>query len=244
MSILSSAITSLSHLIGNYGIAIVIAVVLYYIVTLPIRTLSQRHKQKKQSCAPELIAIRKKYNANALGVSFEDSPGMSSEVKAMSHEERENSMADEIAEVYKKHGYKMWAGFVFGAISFICIIALYIAIRESNPGGIYANTWTTIANQDSPTFAYGVFIAALGSVVISNVYATISEAIRSKKSEKGVKSSLIAGLIALLLNVIFMLLVLKTASVAITIAITTLQALSLMQMVIRNIATCIHGRRK
>lgn len=234
MTYLSNALTALSELLGSYGLAVVFAVVLCYGISIPFKILSERHRNIKKECIPEIQAIRKKYNANAMGVAFEDSANMPNDIKALSHEERENAMFDEISQVYKDHGYKMWVSWIPGVITFTLIIILYITIGNANPGGVYASTWTT-AMDTSTKMAIAVFAGAIGSAVATNLYSCVMGIITSKRKGQPIKTTLVSSFIGVALNIVIMLLVLRSASVAIAIAITTIQTLSLLKSIIKDV---------
>lgn len=238
MTFLSNALTALSELLGNFGLAVVCAVVLCYGLSMPFKMLSERHRNIKKECVPEIQAIRKKYNANAMGVAFEDSANMPDNIKALSHEERENAMFDEISQVYKEHGYKMWVSWIPGVITFALIIILYITIGNANPGGIYASTWTT-AMDTSTKMAIAVFAGAMGSAVATNLYSCVVGVITSKRKGMPIKATLVSNFIGTALSIVIMLLVLRAASVAVAIAITTIQALSLLKLIIKDIIRLI-----
>lgn len=238
MTFLSNALTALSELLGNFGLAVVCAVVLCYGLSMPFKMLSERHRNIKKECVPEIQAIRKKYNANAMGVAFEDSANMPDNIKALSHEERENAMFDEISQVYKEHGYKMWVSWIPGVITFALIIILYITIGNANPGGIYASTWVT-AMDTSTKMAIAVFAGAMGSAVATNLYSCVVGVITSKRKGTPIKATLVSNFIGTALNIVIMLLVLRAASVAVAIAITTIQALSLLKLIIKDVIRLI-----
>lgn len=238
MTFLSNALTALSELLGNFGLAVVCAVVLCSGLSMPFKMLSERHRNIKKECVPEIQAIRKKYNANAMGVAFEDSANMPDNIKALSHEERENAMFDEISQVYKEHGYKMWVSWIPGVITFALIIILYITIGNANPGGVYASTWAT-AMDTSTKMAIAVFVGAMGSAVATNLYSCVMGVITSKRKGTPIKATLVSNFIGTALNIVIMLLVLRAASVAVAIAIATIQTLSLLKSIIKDIIRLI-----
>lgn len=240
MDFLSPVITFLSNLIGNFGWAIVLAVAVCHLITVPFKLMSKKNSKAKKACEPEIIAIRKKYNANAMGVSMDDPDDLSPEIKKMSKDERDEAMANEIAATYKKHGYKLWTGWMPGLLTLLFIIFLYGGIRAATPDGFYAETFKDM-QAGGDWMAFPNHMMVLGSLLlmscVSNLYSMIKKLVSCKKTGAPLSPVLIASLISLAVSLGFSIWIASGVTMATAIAILTLQMLSFIEGIITDICS-------
>lgn len=237
MEFLAPIITFIADVCNNFGWAVIMAVVICYAITIPFKILSIKNNKAKQACAPEIAVIRKKYNANAMGVAHEDTPDMPPEIRKMSHDERDEAMANEISAVYKAHKYNMWTGWIPGFLTIFSIIFLYAGIRAASPEGLYTLNWN-LAKTASATdnqFVTLVIVLMLVSALLSPAYSLIKGVIKARRVKASVKPAIISGVLSAALSVGLSLWIASSVTTAIAIAMTTFYVLSFIEGVVTSI---------
>lgn len=244
MELLTPVIKFIADIINNFGWAVVIAVALCYAITIPFKILSIKNSHAKRACAPEIAAIRKKYNANAMGVAHEDTPDMPPEIRKMSHDERDEAMANEISAVYKAHKYNMWTGWIPGFLTILSIIFLYAGIRAASPEGVYTLNWELAKNASAADsqFVTIVIVLMLGFALLTPAYSLITGIIKAKRNNTSPKSAIIGGIISAALSVGLSLWIASSVTTAIAIAMTSFYALAFVEGIVTSI--CYKGEDK
>ena len=205
------------NLTSNFGLTIVLCVILYNIVMMPAKYFGAKNKKAQAAAQKETKAIQKKYNANALGVSMDDEGvDLSPEIKAMSKDERANAMTEEILAVNKKYGYHMIIGFLPFIITLVFIIAMYseinavnTAITEVNPNNFYGLTYSTGGNK---YILFGMAATTLLTTLITTLPALIKD-----HSKPMIISTLVGLAFGLGLEIYFAFKVTVAIAIAITV---------------------------
>lgn len=234
MGFLSFIVTWLYELIGNFGVAVVASLFVFFAFTLPFRFLSAANAKAKKKCQPELKVIRKKYNATQMGVDHSDTPDMPEEIKKMSYDERDEAMANEISALYKKNGYHMWTAWIPTLFTFVVIILAYSAIREASPEGFWRLNLPAIrsvgVNAENQSYFY--FLGAmLFTSLLSPGYTMLADCIKHKKAGKPIKGDIISGVIGIAITLGLSIWVATSVSTAIALAITTLYMFSFVNSI-------------
>lgn len=233
MNWIASLITWVSELIGNFGWTIVLFVCVSQLILIPFKQFAKKNAAAKQACDPEIRDIRTRYNANQLGVSMDDSPDMPPEIKAMSHDERSEAMANEISAVYKKHGYNFALSWLPTVINLVVLILLWMGIgaANSNAGDFYAVTFRTLNQVADIDYTWNIiFLAASPALsLLSAVIGGIIKCTAEKRKNKPIKPILIATLISGVLSTALSVWISTSISTAIAIALTTLHAWTIIE---------------
>lgn len=236
MSFLSYPITALSNLVGNFGVAVVISVLICFVLTIPFKVASHKNNKAKLQCDPAIAKIRKKYNANAMGLSMDDE-NLAPEIRKLSRDERADAMAKEIETVYKQHGYKAFTGWIPTAITIAFIILLYQGITAAIPEGAYALRWTDIkdslSEHSTSTWIFG------GMVTYSILQSLINAIITLIKSRKLSKKGLLIGaqVFSVALSAGLTIWIASSTTTAIALAILTLSILSTLEQLTTKLIT-------
>lgn len=228
MKILVPAIQFIADNVPNFGWAVIIAVIMCYIITIPFKIMSIRNEAAKRACTPKLMEIRKKYNANAMGVSHEDSPDMPPEIRRMSHDERDEAMSNEIAATYRENNYHMWIGWIPGFLTLLAIVFLYNGIRAASPEGVYTLNWVSAksASIADKEFVTRIIITMFIVAQLTNIFSLVRGIVRATKTKTSCKGTIISGLISVALSLGLSIWIARSVTTAIAIAITTLYLLS------------------
>ena len=236
MNWIANCITWASELIGNFGWTIVLLVIASQILLVPCKMWAHQNQLAKQACEPELQRIRKKYNANQLGVSMDEARDLDPEVRKMSHDERDEAMANEIDALYKAHGYHLWTAWVPTALNLVFLILLWGGINQAAPEGFFqykfadiqgdATTWNLICLCATPVLTF-----ASGCVTL------IKNIIKSKKDNVPLKPIILAGCISLIISVALSVWIATSITTALAIALCTLQLWSLVYGFIEKLVT-------
>lgn len=216
-----------NSIIGNYGLTIVALVCLSQILLIPAKMFAKKNRAAKQACEPEIQAIRKKYNANQLGVSMDDPEDLDPSVRKMSHDERDEAMANEIDAVYKKHGYHMWTAWIPTVINLAFLLLLWNGISQATPEGFYSVQMRTINTADPNHIWNIVLLAGTPTLsLLSGVISLISNIVKNKKADIPLKPVVIAGCVSLAISVGLSIWIATSVSTAIAIALMVLSAWS------------------
>jgi membrane protein insertase Oxa1/YidC/SpoIIIJ len=240
MNWIANFITWTNELIGNFGFTVIMFVCAAQIILIPFKIFANKNNAAKAACEPEIRKIRKKYNANQLGVSMDDAPHLAPEIKRMSHDERDEAMANEIDAVYKKHGYHLWTAWIPTVINLIFLIALWNGINQATPAGFFSIKFNDIINQASDadyTWNWILFLAIPAFSLVSNVVGTLSNVMKSKKDVHQTQSTIVSSAIGIALSMGLSVWIMTSISTSIAIALLTLYAWSAITSAIKNICT-------
>lgn len=239
MDFLAPVIIWFNTLVGNFGVTIVISVVLLYLITIPFKILSYKNQKAKESCKQAVMFIRQRYNAGKMGVNHSNTPDMPKEIQKMSYEEREDAMANEIETLYKKHGYHMWTGWIPTILSIIFIIMIYAGIRAASPDGFWRlnlHTMNINGNLSDRQNCMVMLAGMICSSLLSPLFSASISIYEAKMNHESIKPSLIALGISLILTIGFSMWIAWRVTMAISLAITTLYVLSFSEFVIKKIS--------
>ncbi len=225
MTWLANFITWIDGFVGNFGLTIVLLVVAAQILLIPCKMYAAKNRKAKQACEPEIRRIRKKYNANQLGVSMDDPADLDPEVRKMSHDERDEAMANEIDAVYKAHGYHLWTSWIPTVINLVFLIMLWAGIGDATPEGFYTYTTADIGGAAN-TWNVVLLFATPALTLISGCVTLISNIIKNKKANIPLKPVVIAGLISLAISLALSIWIATSVSTALAIALVTLSGWS------------------
>lgn len=225
MTWLANFITWIDGFIGNFGLTIVLLVVASQILLIPCKMFAAKNRKAKQACEPEIRRIRKKYNANQMGVSMDDPADLSPEVRKMSHDERDEAMANEIEAVYKAHGYHLWTSWIPTAINLIFLILLWSSIGNATPDGFYTYTSHDIGGNAN-IWNIVLLFATPALTLISGCVTLLCNIAKNKKANIPLKPVVIAGLISLAISLALSIWIATSVSTALAIALITLSGWS------------------
>lgn len=241
MDFLSHFISAINSLVNNPGLSIVISVIICYTVTIPFKIMSIKNQKAQKACQPELEAIRKKYNANAMGISMDNDESLAPEIRAMNKDERSEAMANETSALYKKNGYHMWTGWIPAVLTLTFIILLYNGIRTFTPDGLYSLTFktrNTIDLANASQFVWTVLGAVIGTSLLTPIWNTITSVVKAKRQQQSIKNALIAALISSVLGIGISVWIASSVTMSTAIAISTFYILSFFETII---TTCHKG---
>ena len=225
MTWLSNLITWINGFVGNFGWTIVLMVVAMQIMLIPCKMFAAKNRKAKQACEPEIRRIRKKYNANQLGVSMDDPNDLDPEVRKMSHDERDEAMANEIEAVYKANGYHMWTGWIPTVINLIFLLLLWGGIGAATPEGFFTYTMRDIGGAAN-NYNLMLLLATPALTLLSGCVTLISNIIKNKKAGIPLKPIIIAGLVSLAISMTLSIWIATSVSTALAIALVALSAWS------------------
>lgn len=241
MDFLSHFISAINSLVHNPGISIVISVIICYALTIPFKVMSIKNQKAQKACQPELEAIRKKYNANAMGISMDNDDKLAPEIRKMNKDERDEAMANEISELYKKNGYHLWTGWIPAVLTFVLIILLYNGIKTFTPDGLYSLTFKTRNTIDlvgASQFVWTVLGIMVGASLLTPIWNAIVSAVNAKRQQQSIKNALIAALISSVVGIGISVWIASSVTMSTAIAVATFYILSLFETIV---TTC---RRK
>ncbi|MBQ8806220.1 MAG: YidC/Oxa1 family membrane protein insertase [Bacteroidaceae bacterium] len=225
MSWMTNFINWVNGFVGNFGWTVVILVIASQILLIPCKIFAGKNRKAKQACEPEIRRIRKKYNANQMGVSMDDPPDLDPAVRKMSHDERDEAMANEIEAVYKAHGYHLWTSWIPTVINLAFILLLWSGIGEATPDGFFSYTIKDIganANMWNVVLLFATPVLTL----LSGCVTLIGNIVKNKKANIPLKPIIIAGLISLVISMAFSIWIATSISTALALALAIMQAWS------------------
>ena len=235
MNWIATFITWVSELIGNFGWTIVLIVLISQILLLPCKIWAHKNQRAKQACEPELQRIRKKYNANQLGVSMDDSESIDPEIQKMSHNERDEAMANEIDALYKEHGYHLWTAWIPTVLNLVFLILLWQGINRAIPNGFFEYTVKDFSGNATVWNAAFLFATPM-LTVISGCVTLVQNILKNKKNNIPLKPVIIAGAVSLLLSTALSIWIVTSITTALAIALCTLQLWSMLYSLVEHLA--------
>lgn len=222
MNLIANLISWINEFVGNFGITIVLLVIVSQILMIPCKFFAHKNKQAKQACEPSIRAIRKKYNANQLGVSMDDPADIDPSVRKMSHDERDEAMANEIEAVYKEHGYHLWTSWIPSVINIAILILLWGGINEATPQGFFSNTLKNI-NIETDIWNIVLLFGTPVLTLLSGLTTLYTNIRKNKKDNIPLKPVIIAGLVSLALSLALSIWIASSISTALALALIVLQ---------------------
>lgn len=236
MDFLKYIIMPVAELIGNFGWTVVLSVAVCFAITIPFKHMAAKSKEAKNAAAPDITKIREKYHANAMGVAHEDWPGMDPSIKAMTYDQRDEAMANEISATYKKYGYKMWTGWIPGFLTIAFVILLYSGIGQSITDDFYRVNFAAVKeNFAENAFHAYTLIAMLASTVISQLYTLIKGVVSCKVQKLPMKPVLLAWAVSAALSIGLNVWIATSVNTAMAIAILTFHIISFGETIIKDI---------
>lgn len=238
MGFLSFIVTWFESITGNFGVAVVLTILFFFALTVPFRLWSNKNKLAKKKCEPVLADIRKRYNANQMGVSGEDTPDMPESIKRMNKDERSEAMAKEISAVYKENGYHMWVSAIPIIFNLALVILAYSAIREASPEGFWRLNLSAIRSAGSYA-ENATYFWIIGAMLISSLLQPVIfgliDCIKLKKAGKPIKGSVIGYLISAALTVGIAIWIATSIMTSIALAITTFYILTFVLALVEKL---------
>lgn len=223
--------------VGNMGWTIVLFVCFSQILLIPLKIFSHKNNKAKAACEPEIRAIRKKYNANQLGVSMEDSSELPANIRNMNHNQRSEAMAKEIDDTYKKYGYNVWLSWLPMVMNLVIVICLWKAINNAANTDFYMITFKDINSVAGVDYTNNILLLATVPVLsfLSSIIGGISQIIAKRKNKKELVGTIIGVFVSCVLTVGLALWITTSVSTAIAIAIATIYACTIIGSIVKKL---------
>ena len=220
MNIFEPVVRGIQSLTNNFGITIIICILVDVIAVLPFKILKRKNDKKKALIAPKIKELQNKYHINALGPYKDDDDTLDPEIRELDLGQRQAEMNKEVSAEYKRVKYHAFIGWIPSLVTIAITIIIYFGVSAACPeGSIYAMRLQDIKNAGLSSNIFGVVIivAEIVSAVILGIITQVFPLIKKKKEGKKVDGVMIGTAVFGVLFPLGIAIWISTASIIATI---------------------------